>query len=283
MNRFETGVEECGCCGGHAFRTWKTKPATEWAAVQRFCLASGNESSDYLGLPDHFTLVTCDVCGVVLTNPRLRDSIVQTFYDDYLSGRFNGYLPPYDEVFRYELLRPYVELVKEDTEGRPGSLLDVGCATGALLRHFRNLGWQTTGIEVSAYAANRARRFGDVHCGDVVDTLGGLAADAYEVVTFIDTLEHLASPRRSLTEACRVLRPKGLLLIEVPNVRAGLDEMSRHFHLFSAESLSRLLAATGFTAIREVSLEQRYNPSDPAMPGRFLHMTAHKPGVLQAG
>jgi SAM-dependent methyltransferase len=277
--RIEAPVTACGCCGGGAFTTWKDKPTNEWAAVRTFCRETGDLDSAYLRIPERFTLVTCDGCGVALVNPRLADEVVNAFYEDYLSGRFIGRLQAYDEVFRYDALAPYVELLTAETAGRAGSILDVGCATGALLRHFQEAGWRTAGIDVSAYAAERARRFGDARCGDVMRELERQPAGAHDVVTLIDTLEHLAWPARVLQGVHRTLAPGGLALIEVPDVRAGFDEMTRHFYLFSDVTLSALLTTMGFIDVRTITLGHRYNPGDPSRPGRFLQMMARKPGA----
>jgi SAM-dependent methyltransferase len=141
-----------------------------------------------------------------------------------------------------------------------GRLLDVGCGTGNGLEFFSDLGWHVTGVEMSPYAASMARR----HLG--CDVLVGefeevpLGDESFDVVRFSHNLEHLASPRKALEKARRVLRPAGLLWIEVPNV-ASIErrlfgrhwfcwDLPRHLYHFTPETLERLLASTGFRPVK---------------------------------
>ncbi len=82
------------------------------------------------------------------------------------------------------------------------------------------------------------------------------APDAFDAVTMLDTIEHLDNPLHALREACRVLKPGGILLIQTPD----LDSLSRrilgrswavlspweHLAYFSARSLGLALRRAGF-------------------------------------
>jgi hypothetical protein len=60
-------------------------------------------------------------------------------------------------------------------------------------------------------------------------------------------------------------------------VESGLDEMTRHFHLFSAATLGAMLQKAGFRSAEEIEISAaRYNPGDPETKGRFLRMLARK-------
>jgi len=146
--------------------------------------------------------------------------------------------------------------------GRPGRLLDLGCATGIFPHGMRRRGWETWGVEPHAGAAQYARdRLGiDVFVGE----LEGVAFPVrfFDVVTLWDVLEHVRDPRRTLEEIARILRPQGLLVLNLPNPDclearlfgpywAGWD-VPRHLHVFSRRALERLLAETGFQ-IQDVS------------------------------
>lgn len=137
-----------------------------------------------------------------------------------------------------------------------GQLLDVGCGTGKDLLRLQRSGWAVTGVEISPYAASLARaRLGcEVVVGHFDDV--GLEGRYFDVVRLSHVLEHLPSPRKSLEKVRRLLRPGGLLWLEVPN--AGSVErrlfgrywyqwdLPRHLYHFTSATLVRLLREVGF-------------------------------------
>jgi SAM-dependent methyltransferase len=137
-----------------------------------------------------------------------------------------------------------------------GKLLDVGCGTGKDLLRLQDAGWAVTGVEINPYAASLARaRLG---CEIVVGHFDEAPLDGrqFDAVRLSHVLEHLPSPRQSLEKARRLLRPGGLLWLEVPN--AGSVErrlfrrywwpwdLPRHLYHFTPTTLVRLLRDVGF-------------------------------------
>jgi SAM-dependent methyltransferase len=96
-----------------------------------------------------------------------------------------------------------------------GRLLDVGCGVGALLSHFAGPGWERYGVEVAASAAAYATtaQQSTVHVGTLLDA--PFAEHFFDVITFIDVLYYSDDPPRELAAARRLLRPGGVLAIEV--------------------------------------------------------------------
>jgi SAM-dependent methyltransferase len=194
-----------------------------------------------------------------------------------LLERFYGYPPsntdpasarsPLPEILGTTLLR--LERCRLQVSGREaaiipfigeGRLLDVGCAGGRDLELLKEVGWDVTGVELSpsAAAVARARLGCEVFVGDFEQV--PLGDEGFDVVRFSHTLEHLSSPRKALEKAHRVLRPGGLLWIEVPNA-ASLErwlfgrhwihwDLPRHLYHFTPKSLARLLSSTRFRPVR---------------------------------
>jgi SAM-dependent methyltransferase len=145
-----------------------------------------------------------------------------------------------------------------------GSLVDVGCGSGAYMARLRSLGWAVRGLEPNADACAHARaslRL-DVLCG----TLDGrvLPEASCDVVTLWHTLEHTSHPLRTLKEAYALLKPGGLIMLEVPNwdsaqrrifgVRWFHLDLPRHLLHFTLPCLGRYLAAAGFTDVKVTSV-----------------------------
>lgn len=74
---------------------------------------------------------------------------------------------------------------------RPGSVIDVGCGSGALLAEFRNRGTSGRGLEHSAAGLARCRRRGlDVMPFDI-EGGGDLGLPAFDVAVCLEVAEHL--------------------------------------------------------------------------------------------
>jgi SAM-dependent methyltransferase len=132
-------------------------------------------------------------------------------------------------------------------------LLDVGCGTGRLLRDLRELG-DARGVDASDEAIRFCQKRG---VGDLVEKADfrhlPFAAESFDVVTAVDTLEHIADDVGALEEWGRVLRPEGRLLIFVPAHRwlwSLQDEVSGHQRRYTTRTLRRAIDGAGLRVDR---------------------------------
>jgi 2-polyprenyl-6-hydroxyphenyl methylase/3-demethylubiquinone-9 3-methyltransferase len=152
------------------------------------------------------------------------------------------------------------ECSRRPLEGK--SALDVGCGAGLLAEPLARLGAKVTGIdaspEVIAVAREHAAGQGlaiDYRAGDVAE-LGG----AFDLVTCMEVIEHVADPAAFLNMLGKRLAPGGLLILSTPNATAwsrlmmitlgeGLGRIPRGTHDFekfiSPERVKLLLAGAG--------------------------------------
>jgi 2-polyprenyl-6-hydroxyphenyl methylase / 3-demethylubiquinone-9 3-methyltransferase len=98
--------------------------------------------------------------------------------------------------------------------GRPGAVLvDLGCGAGLLAPHIAGKGYRHIGVDLTASALAVAAAHGvEAIRGDV--TAVPLADGCADVVTAGEILEHVADHAAAVAEACRLLRPGGLLVID---------------------------------------------------------------------
>jgi SAM-dependent methyltransferase len=157
----------------------------------------------------------------------------------------------------------------ERLAGGERTVLDVGCGTGEFLDVARRRGWQTTGVEISPYAAQYGRRhYGlDIRTG----TLGGdlFAARSFAAVTLWDVIEHLPDPLATLGLCARLLDPGGVLALSTGDIGSLCARLcGRHWHLFnlpehvfffSRQTIHDVLRRAGFEVV-SISYPRSYYP-----------------------
>lgn len=130
------------------------------------------------------------------------------------------------------------------TEGR---FLDVGCAYGFFMALAEKAGFQSYGIDISRYALQEACHYtrGLLLCLDVSRHPLPFASNCFDVITYMNTLEHLENYHASLREALRTLKPGGLVHIYAP-VHSRWFTDDTHINYFTLDSLRFVLEQTGF-------------------------------------
>ena len=147
-----------------------------------------------------------------------------------------------------------------------GSVLDLGCASGGLLALLRGQASLLAGLELSETAAKAAAQVADlVVQGALEDPDLPFEAGFYDLVVLADVLEHLADPYAALRRAIGWCKPRGAILISVPNIahwRARLTLVrgrwpaeergtfdASHLRWFTRDSVATLLADAGLVRL----------------------------------
>lgn len=138
-----------------------------------------------------------------------------------------------------------------------GLLLEVGCGTGEFLKVATDAGFEAYGVEASHWAAEEARKLNQrVETGLVADWRLTYANFQVDVVALWHVLEHVPLARGLLLELLDVLKPGGLLVLEVPNFssteaqRLGvawpMAQLSDHFVHFTPLGLGEMFSSSGY-------------------------------------
>lgn len=106
----------------------------------------------------------------------------------------------------------------DEAKGGPIRILDAGCGTGGLIRRLgqRHANWQWTGVDVEPLACEfaRSRCAADIVQGSLLAL--PFADDTFAAAVCSDVLYHLDDDAAALREILRVLKPGGVLVINVP-------------------------------------------------------------------
>jgi len=202
-------------------------------------------------------IVKCLDCGLVYAHPQPSEEHLDAVYKE---GYFNGSCHS-DYLMEKKLyLHRFQERLKEISSFKTqGKLLDVGCAVGYFLETARQAGWEVSGVEISDFAAEQAKKAG-------IDVFAGKLEEAeypdqhFDVVTLWHVLEHMKDPSGSLQETHRILNNGGLLAIELPNMaskksrKSGEDwdqiKPKEHLFYFTPDVLRRMVEKGGFRVVK---------------------------------
>ncbi|MBI3206238.1 MAG: class I SAM-dependent methyltransferase [Myxococcales bacterium] len=139
----------------------------------------------------------------------------------------------------------------------PGRVLDVGCGLGFFLSGL-SPAWERHGVELSTFAAERARQLAQVHVGTLESA--HYPDEHFDLVIAHHVIEHVTDPGPLVLEMRRVLKKHGVLLLGTPDFDSGcarrfgeryrLLHDDTHVSLFSADGMFRFLRDHGFVVDR---------------------------------
>lgn len=237
------------------------------------CLACGGRklrsmAMAYLHGGQRYPLAACAACGMrFLAVQPAPEALAALYGADYFESEFRcgrATASSFDEsAFRDEtrgLLDAFAAL------GASGRLLDVGCASGWLLKHAIERGWQAEGVEIAPDAVAHARAQGlEVTQGDL---LAARLPDArFDLVYMGDVLEHVPDCRATVLEVARILKPGGWFYLRGPITTHSLArslalavtgafggtlvlrEPPYHLWEFTPGPLATLMAAAGLEVV----------------------------------
>src|SRR5688572_10015629 len=225
------------------------------AEVTNHCALCPEAGSRALFQVDGSLVVSCGGCGLVRqdTRPLAASELYDSDYyatDDPKGGYANYFL---DADVNRRTFRQRIQAI-ERRYGRRGRLLDVGCALGDFLLEAKAAGWDVEGVEISSYAAQRARERGLRVTAGRLEELD-LRESSFDVITLYDSVEHLTDPIATLAAVRRLLVPGGIVHLVTPNV-GGLQarilgrywyhyKPGEHLYYFSPRTLRAALEAAG--------------------------------------
>lgn len=227
------------------------------------CRLCGRRNSRPYATKFGLYLVKCRSCGLVYAEPRLTEAdIMKRYSPEYF---FKEYLPVFradEKSFDLDLVRGHYHLYLRliaPLAGPGRRLLDVGSGAGFFLKAAESDGWDVEGVEVSEAAAGYAARVLGVKVRQAKLEGVGFGADSFDVVTLLDTIEHLGDPERAMAEILRILKPGGRLILNTPDLGSHSRRVfgtnwavltpAEHLQNYTGKTLRRTLEKAGFRVV----------------------------------
>lgn len=208
-----------------------------------------------------WTIVECNNCGFVWTNPRIKSTYLFHLYPDKMfvneeAGVIRGANSV--EIWKEEL-RDVVKITK--IKPKNSQILDVGCANGFSLKAAEKLGFKSAyGVEISKMACDYAKsnlNLKNIFCGTLLEAK--YPSESFDIVTLYDVIEHVPNPREILVEVSRILKADGLIVLKQMDINSELSKKYKekwayiapaaHLYYFSKPTISRLMEEVGFDLV----------------------------------
>jgi SAM-dependent methyltransferase len=200
---------------------------------------------------DFFKVVECAECGLGFVNPRPTIQEIAKYY------------PP--EYYRHEPTKSFERYLHKrftnearflERYAKPKGqekLLDIGCANGDFPRFMAGRGWQVEGVETS----DSSKPITDFLVYKQEFQNIPVSQPTYDAITAWAVLEHVHDPMAYFRKASEVLKKDGVFVFVVTNFHSVTsrklfcEDVPRHLHFFTRETVKRYLQEIGFTLEKE--------------------------------
>lgn len=221
---------------------------------------------DYSVSKKHFQLIYNKELEMLETFPKPETDKLADYYesDDYIShtdSKRNLFEKAYHFVRQIALKKKLKLITSFKTEGK--QLLDIGCGTGDFLQVAKQNNWSVTGIEPN----ENARQIANQKVSNTVYNLEALTTlknESFDVITLWHVLEHLPNLKEDISTLKRLLKPKGVLVIAVPNYKSfdakyykkfwAAYDVPRHLWHFSRASISKLFSSENMNVEKTIPM-----------------------------
>lgn len=175
---------------------------------------------------DGLSLRRCIACALLFVDPVPTSAALARCYgpDYFRSSIYRSRIGPdrdYRDISDHDIRAGQIEgraTLTDNFDLRGKSILEIGCATGALLQSLRQLHPQRlVGIDIASEPIEFGRkRYGlDLRSLTLEDARFGDAE--FDLIVAFDVIEHVDNIRTFLAQAVRSVKPGGAIVLRTPN------------------------------------------------------------------
>lgn len=202
-----------------------------------------------------FTVAQCRQCKLVYTNPRIANK----------AQEIENHQPPPASIFEdaailQAAVAAEMQILRLERYLQPGKLLDFGCGEGVLVHQACRRGWDAVGSDIdrALIQAGNAHWPGQRLLCDNLDSLIQKFGPTFDAIVSKQVFEHLSNPLEFLVQMRSLLRPGGIVLVDVPNLLSLGERLHRgssldptaHLYYFTSHTIRRLFQRAGFAVLQ---------------------------------
>jgi 2-polyprenyl-3-methyl-5-hydroxy-6-metoxy-1,4-benzoquinol methylase len=244
----------------------------------------GKDSRDAVIRKDGLVITECSKCGLAYVDPRPSPSQLAQYYDvDYFKGAkdfFPGrdYCDERDRSIPSGAVTGYPEIIANfDLTGK--TVLDVGCASGALLYLLKEQATkEVVGIDSAEYPVSFGVKQYNLDLRPVTLEKARLPDNYFDLITLIDVIEHVEDLKAFMIELRRVLKPGGSVFVITPNYQAYQLAGAKWICLFKDFEHLQYFTKTSLTTLGEehnLELVKCWTDASPFMTEQYARIRSH--------
>lgn len=211
-------------------------------------------------LLSHGRILRCAACGLAYRSYRPKAEQLAQLYREADDGMYEAEMPN-----RWRTAKRHRHIVEKHMPAK-GSLLDIGCASGAFMSVMQDNGWRVKGIEPSESQYRRATRvLGDDALLQMSVLESAHLEEHFDLITLWDVLEHVTEPTQFLALAASRLKECGYLILNVPCIDSRAAKMlGPRWPLLLAEHLCYFTVPSLIACGKSAGLELVHTGQRPA-------------------
>ena len=217
-------------------------------------------AKDYTVSGEVFDIIKCENCTLLFTQNVAEQNEIGKYYasENYISHSDTqvGLVNKLYHSIRKRTLLSKKNLIEKETAKLRGSVLDIGCGTGAFLNTMKTNGWSVTGLEPDEAARAKAESLYGI-VPQPSHNIFSLPSNSYDAITMWHVLEHVHQLHEYIGQLKNMLISSGKIFIAVPNYTSydakhygqywAAYDVPRHLYHFSPVSMKRLVEQHGLT------------------------------------
>ena len=215
-------------------------------------------AKDYTVSQNIFSIWHCNNCTARFTQDVPAQDAIGAYYasENYIShsDTKKGIINSLYHLVRKRTLGGKRRLVINETGMVKGSILDIGCGTGAFLQTMKEADWNITGLEPDVVARTKAAELYNIQPQEP-GKLFELPVASFNAISMWHVLEHVHELHAYIKQIAALLAVNGKAFIAVPNYTSkdadiykefwAAYDVPRHLYHFSPQSMENLLSQHG--------------------------------------
>lgn len=215
--------------------------------------------------PTPWSFVRCGSCGHGYLDPHPQPAALTALYEGlYTPEKLDLMIRIGEGGFDRSLQRARARAITRVLTEPVQRILDVGCGVGFSLQVLAKAlpDAEAIGVEMAGPAADKAAELSEITVLKQPFMTLEMEPGSVDVLCMNHLLEHLSDPSGHLSRAAELVRPGGLIAIELPQLQGWARRLfgrwfwchlpPQHLQLFHLAGLTRLLAESGFGEIVRV-------------------------------
>jgi 2-polyprenyl-3-methyl-5-hydroxy-6-metoxy-1,4-benzoquinol methylase len=217
---------------------------------------------------DKHKILKCNVCSHVQLSPIPSPQEDKIFYDKNKQFKNQNYKINLKEREMKSLTdtQRRISLISKFTK-KNSKILEIGSGYGFLLKHMKNLGYDITGIEVSAERRKISRKITKAPILSInINDENFPVSKKFDMILLFQVLEHISTPIKFLSNIQKFMKPNAKIIIEVPNIDDHQLKINQsynnwfwqraHLNYFSPNSLKKVLQLSNFKKNRILGIQR---------------------------